>query len=92
MLNYKIYHAPAELTEANVHSYKLVAIVQASSLEEAWLRAHSEYNDKYADMNVRSVKAGDLIIPDVPEAIPMLVLNRGFAQVGNVLLPFLKLS
>lgn len=90
MLDFKLFHQALPQTEETVHNYKFVAVVQATSLEEAWLRSQNDFSDKYSVLGIRSAMVGDMYL--TPDNQFMLIAGRGFDKVSDVLLPHLKLS
>jgi len=90
MLNYKLYHQSFPATEETVHSYTFVADVQASNLDEAWLRSQNDFSDKYSALGIRSAMVGDMYL--TPDNHYMLIAGKGFDEVPDLILPHLKLT
>lgn len=93
--NFKVLHSlhlsiDGKVDEDNVHTFKHVANVRASSLEEAWLRAQNDFSNAYAKLKIRSTCVGDILVPENKLQKPMLVMNRGFQEVPEIYWNYIK--
>jgi hypothetical protein len=81
---YSVYHP--ENNQLNTqclrgqHEYKMVAVVKAESLEEAFMKAQNDFNEEYLIYNVRSTSVGD-IIQDVKTGLYYIVEGTGFTEI-----------